>query len=1243
MKRRGVSDQVRGIWACTTAADRASLLFSCLAAIAAGALNPLLTVIYGQLAGAFEAFTQGTQTPSWLTNKVAHYALFFVYLAIAEFVLIFLATFGFFYSGERVTQRLRATYLKAVLRQDQEFFDTASVGDITARLTSDIDHLQEAITNKLPLMLISSATFATAFIVVFIESWRLGLIQLSTIATVLITGITGSRISSRYAKQKADFDRAASSVAQEALGSMQHVLSYGLQATWAQRYDANLVKAEHSGLRNRLCVVLTLAVMNNVSYLSFALSFWQGSRYMVEGSVNSAGVVTMTMAIVIGAFSISNVTPNLQAFISALSAMSGSSEMISRVSSQDAFSTEGLRPEVVKGDFAFEAVSFTYPSRPSVRVLNDLTLAIPAGKSTALVGMSGSGKSSTVALLQRFYAPTGGRITCDGVDIQDLNLSWLRRQLAVVAQEPVLFSETIFENIALGLGQSSAVTGNSEKLQEMVTRAAQTANAHEFISALPDGYQTKIGERGHGLSSGQKQRIAIARALIRDPTVLIFDEATSALDTTSEKAVQAALQSASRGRTTISIAHRLSTIRDADNIVVMDAGNVVEQGTHDELMAKQDGVYAGLVQSQTISDKKKELLEEVKEEVASTSNADKENVPQDLKSGEQKIVVEESTSTETPIKKGSFLGNSAYVARLNRREGPFMIVGLIGCILAGCIVPASSVIFAKSVNTLSLSPASFLLHTINWWSAMYLILAAGGFIAWLTQGSSFAFASERLTRRSREQLFRSLLRQDLSFFDHTRHSTGSLSSLLSSEITSMTGLSGVVLGSIFTMLSTLIGGIILSTILAWKLALVCIATIPVILFCGWARVKTLGVFSAKMKEAHVSSTSCAAEAVSEARTIAAFGLEAHVLAKYNAILAGHIERSTRPILTASVYYSASQSFAFLCAALGFWYGGHLLGAYEYNLLQFFICFAALISGSQSAGYVFSYAPDISKARNACDTLRPLIGDGTHAPFDLRKNAKAGFNDRGGAIGFHGVSFHYPSRKERQVLDNLSFTIQPGQFAAIVGPSGCGKSTILNLVERFFAPNSGYITFDGVDIATLDVDEYRYSISLVGQDSVLYSTTIRDNLTMGLRTDVSDEQLMAACRDANISELIASLPDGLETAIGTRGQLLSGGQRQRLAIARALLRNPQILLLDEATSALDAQAEKVVQEALDKAVQGRTTIAVAHRLSTVRNADVIFVAGENGMEEIGTHDELVARKGAYFRMVQMQDLGDAGTV
>ncbi len=195
-----------------------------------------------------EEFSENKQSSSWLADKVAYFALFFVYLAIAEFALVFLATFGFFYSGERVTQKLRGSYLKAVLRQDQEFFDTADVGDVTARLTSDIDHLQEAITNKLPLMLISFATFMAAFVVVFIESWRLGLIQLSTIATVLITGITGSWVSARYAKQKADFDRSASSIAQEALGSAQHVLSYGLQATWAQRYDANLAKSESSGL-----------------------------------------------------------------------------------------------------------------------------------------------------------------------------------------------------------------------------------------------------------------------------------------------------------------------------------------------------------------------------------------------------------------------------------------------------------------------------------------------------------------------------------------------------------------------------------------------------------------------------------------------------------------------------------------------------------------------------------------------------------------------------------------------------------------------------------------------------------------------------------------------------------------------------------------------------------------------------------------------------------------------------------
>lgn len=406
---------------------------------------------------------------------------------------------------------------------------------------------------------------------------------------------------------------------------------------------------------------------------------------------------------------------------------------------------------------------------------------------------------------------------------------------------------------------------------------------------------------------------------------------------------------------------------------------------------------------------------------------------------------------------------------------------------------------------------------------MYVILAAGGFFTWLIQGVCFAHASEKLSRRSREQLFRSLLRQQLSFFDHTRYSTGLLADLLSSEINSMTGLSGVVLGSIFTMLATLIGGIVLSTILAWKLALVCCATIPIILFCGWARVKTLGIFSAKMKEANVSSASCAAEAISEARTIAAFGLESHILSKYNGILVDHIRKSTGPIVKASIYYAASQSFAFLCAALGFWYGGHLLGAYEYNLLQFFICFAALISGSQSAGYVFSYAPDISKAKNSCDTLRPLIGDGNHKPFKQRKTTKSVFTERGGAIEFHGVSFHYPSRPQKQILSNLTFTIQPGQFAAIVGPSGCGKSTMLSLLERFFRPSAGLITVDGKDISTLDLDDYRYSISLVGPDSVMYNTTIRDNLTMGLRMEVSNEQLMAVCRDANIDELLLSLP------------------------------------------------------------------------------------------------------------------------
>lgn len=784
---------------------------------------------------------------------------------------------------------------------------------------------------------------------------------------------------------------------------------------------------------------------------------------------------------------------------------------------------------------------------------------------------------------------------------------------------------------------------------------------------MAEGYETNVGERGFLLSGGQKQRIAIARAMVSDPKILLLDEATSALDTKSEGVVQAALDVAAKGRTTIVIAHRLSTIKTADNIVVMSQGRIVEQGAHDELLERR-GAYYNLVEAQRLSAEKEaeEAAEEAEEIEAilkvnsrdsksgtklsrtnTEQNAALERITTDknLRAKLTRTATGKSVSERVLEAKGSD-GKADYtlwtlirvVGSFNKKETHLMLIGLFFSIIAGGGNPTQAVFFAKSILAISLPPSMYgkLRHDANFWSLMYLMLAITQFIAFCGQGVAFAYCSERLVHRARDQAFRNMLRQDIAFFDKEENSAGALTSFLSTETTHLAGMSGTTLGTILVVTTTLVAAISLSCAVGWKLALVCTATIPVLLGCGFFRFWMLARFQERAKKAYEGSASYACEATSAIRTVASLTREDDVWEHYHQSLVAQGRKSLQSILKSSILYAASQSFMFLCIGLGFWYGGTLIASHEYTMFQFFLCFSAIIFGAQSAGTIFSFAPDMGKAKYAAKQLKTLFD--RQPAIDSWSSDGERLKHVEGTIEFRDVHFRYPTRPEQPVLRGLNLTVKPGQYVALVGASGCGKSTTIALMERFYDPLSGGIFVDGREISSYNINDYRGFLALVSQEPTLYQGTIRENVLLGAdRDDVPDEAIVQACKDANIYDFITSLPDGFSTIVGSKGSMLSGGQKQRIAIARALLRDPKILLLDEATSALDSESEKVVQAALDAAAQGRTTIAVAHRLSTIQKADIIYVFDQGRIVEQGTHDHLLKVRGKYFELVNLQSL------
>lgn len=556
--------------------------------------------------------------------------------------------------------------------------------------------------------------------------------------------------------------------------------------------------------------------------------------------------------------------------------------------------------------------------------------------------------------------------------------------------------------------------------------------------------------------------------------------------------------------------------------------------------------------------------------------------------------------------------------------------------------PRQSLFLANSLDSLTLPAAQFplLRSQADFWSLMYLMLGIVAFITWAGQGALLAYCSEALTFRARDTAFRSLLRQDAGFFDRPRHTTGALMSILSTSATQLAGLGGAVLSAILTAFASIAGGIILSLIIGVKLALVCTATIPVVLGCGWLRLRALSSREATLRASEADSAAYAIEAITAVRTVSTLCLEEHVLRTYESISARAAAQSLRSILYTSALYAASQSAVQLVAALAFWYGGTLIADEGYTMLQYFVCFAALVSGSQSVGAIFSFAPDMSKARHGGQDFKRLFDE--RPVIDICSGDGAVLTDCRGSIKLDGVSFRYPSRPELYALKDFSLEVQSGQTVALVGPSGCGKSTVLSLLERFYDPSSGAVSIDGIDLRKLNLAKYRALVSFVGQDPVLYQGSIRENLLLGTgREAVSEQEIETACREANILDFVQSLPGGFNTEVGSGGVMLSGGQKQRIAIARALLRNTPILLLDEATSALDGHSEAAVQLALDAASRNRTTIIVAHKLRTIRNADVIYVVEQGTLVEQGSHDDLMRLRGKYAELVELQSLEEAG--